>query len=81
MGWFPPLKSFSKSHLSTFGRNLVRLRSAANLTQEKVAEKLDISGRHYQKLEAGTVTPTFGVLINLKRALRCNWEDLFDSIP
>lgn len=51
------------------------------MTQEKLAEKLDITGRHYQKLEAGTVSPTFGVLVKLKRALRCKWDDIFDSIP
>ena len=74
------LKSFAKSHLLTFGRNLARLREAAGLTQEKVAEQVDLSGRHYQKLEAGSVTPTFGVLINLKRALHCDWNDLFKAI-
>jgi len=74
------LKSFAKSHLLTFGRNLARLREAAGLTQEKVAERVDLSGRHYQKLEAGSVTPTFGVLINLRRALCCTWSDLFKSI-
>ena len=74
------LKSFAKSQLVVFGRNLARLRDASHLTQEKLAEQIDLSGRHYQKLEAGTVTPTFGVLISLKRALRCTWEDLFHSI-
>ena len=74
------LKSFAKSHLLAFGRNLARLREAAGLTQEKVAEQVDLSGRHYQKLEAGSVTPTFGVLINLRSALRCTWSDLFKSI-
>ena len=74
------LKSFAKSHLLTFGRNLARLREAAGLTQEKIAEQVDLSGRHYQKLEAGSVTPTLGVLISLRRALRCTWSDMFKSI-
>ena len=36
------LKSFAKSHLLAFGRNLARLREAAGLTQEKVAEQVDL---------------------------------------
>jgi len=41
-----------------------------------LAEKLDISPRHYQKLEAATVTPTFGVLVRVKKVLRVNWDAL-----
>jgi len=74
------VKPFPKSQLTTFGRNIARLRERANLTQEKVAEKLDISARHFQKLEAGTVSPTFGVLLRLRRALGCTWEELFESL-
>jgi transcriptional regulator with XRE-family HTH domain len=45
-------------------------------TQERLAEKLDISPRHYQKLEAATVTPTFGVLVRAKKVLKVKWETL-----
>ena len=74
------MKPFPKNQLITFGRNIARLRQRADLTQEFVSEKLDISARHFQKLEAGTVSPTFGVLLRLRRALGCTWEELFGSL-
>jgi transcriptional regulator with XRE-family HTH domain len=49
-------------------------------TQERLAEKLDISPRHYQKLEAATVTPTFGVLVRVRRVLNAAWEDLLGGL-
>ena len=74
------MKPFPKSQLITFGRNIARLRQRAYLTQEATAEELDISARHFQKLEAGTVSPTFGVLLRLRRTLNCTWEELFESL-
>lgn len=53
---------------------------AAGLSQEELAEKLDLAPRHYQKLEAATVTPTFGVLVCLKRVLRVEWFDLLGGV-
>jgi len=41
---------------------------------------LDIAPRHYQKLEAASVTPTFGVLRSCRRALKTSWEKLMDGV-
>jgi len=46
------------------------------LTQEEIAEALSIIPRHYQKLEAAEVTPTFGILVRLKKILKCEWDAL-----
>ena len=59
-----------------FGQNVSRLRSAAQLTQEALAEKAQISTRYLQFVEAGRYTPTVKVAAHLRRALDCSWEEL-----
>lgn len=51
-------------------KNLKEARQKAGLTQEKMAEKLGISSRHYQRLEAGRIYGTFEVWDSL--------EDMFN---
>ena len=63
-----------------FGRNLNRLRSAAELTQEKLAEKSDISVRYLQFIESGRYSPTVMVAARLRKALACTWDDLLGGL-
>jgi DNA-binding XRE family transcriptional regulator len=42
-----------------------------------LAEKADISRRFLQEIEAGTKNPTVNVIVRLKAALDCSWDDLF----
>ncbi|MFA7343679.1 MAG: helix-turn-helix transcriptional regulator [Terrimicrobiaceae bacterium] len=74
------MKPFPHKSLARFSRNLRRQRRRMGFTQERLAEKLDIFPRHYQKLEAATVTPTFGVLLRVKRVLKAGWDDLFGGL-
>jgi transcriptional regulator with XRE-family HTH domain len=60
-----------------FGQNLCRLRTAAKLTQESLAEKADLSRRFIQEIEAGSKNPTVNTVVSLKKALHCTWSDLF----
>jgi transcriptional regulator with XRE-family HTH domain len=55
------VKLFPKTQLIAFGRNVARLRVRAGFTQEELSEKLDIHWRHFQKLEAASVSPSFGI--------------------
>ncbi len=73
------MKTAAKS-LGEFGRNLARVRSRAELTQEELAEDADIHTRYLQKLEGGVAYPSLIVLCKLKRALRCKWDDLLDKV-
>lgn len=70
----------AKAPLSTFGRNLVRLRNAKPLTQERLAEMADIYPRYLQKLEAGTAHPSLMVLTRLRKALGCEWNELLRGL-
>ena len=60
-----------------FGQNVCRLRTAARLTQESLAEKADLSRRFVQEIEAGSKSPTVTTVVRLKKALSCSWNDLF----
>jgi transcriptional regulator with XRE-family HTH domain len=62
------------------GRNVGRLRNQAGLTQEKLAEKADISRGFLQEIEKGAKNPTMNVVTRLKRALRCTWDELLRGI-
>lgn len=66
--------------LSIFGRNLARLRSARQLTQEQLAEGADVHPRYVQKLEGGTAHPSLMVLRKLQRTLGCEWNDLLRDL-
>ena len=62
--------------LVTFGANVRRLRSAARLTQAKLAEAVDLELRTIQKFEAGEINLPMTTLYRLRRALGCSWESL-----
>ena len=50
--------------------NLIRLRKKANFTQEEISEKLNITPRHYQKLESGTSDGSIRIWKMLKIILK-----------
>jgi transcriptional regulator with XRE-family HTH domain len=47
------------------------------LTQEAVAEKMGVSARYIQSVEAGEYFPSLPTLARLRAVLRCDWNDLF----
>jgi DNA-binding XRE family transcriptional regulator len=55
------------------------LRARRELTQERLAEKVGVSARYVQSLEAGEYFPSLPTLVKLKTALRCDWNELFDG--
>lgn len=59
---------------------MVRLRNDAALTQEMVAEKVQISWRYYQSIEAGARWPTIAVLTRLRKVLGCDWNSFFEGV-
>lgn len=60
------------------GQNVVRLRGLRGLTQEKLAELVDVDRRYIQRIEAGTANPGIDVLSRLKEALAVRWAQLLD---
>ena len=50
------------------------------MTQEELAEKVGISSRYFQSIEAGTRWPSIGVLVQLRNSLGCAWADLLGRL-
>ena len=63
-----------------FGKNVHKLRNEAKLTQEELAEMADLSRRYLQEIEAGKYNPTLTIILGLKSALNCSWDDLTNGI-
>lgn len=66
--------------LTVFGRNLARLRSERELTQEGLAERVNVHPRYLQKLEGGTAHPSLMVLRRIRQSLNCRWEELLKDV-
>ncbi len=70
----------SKASGKQFGKNVGKLRYQKRLTQEKLAEKADISRRYVQLIVAGSYVPTIEVAARLKNAFKVSWDELLKGI-
>jgi DNA-binding XRE family transcriptional regulator len=46
------------------------------ITQEKLAELVDLNTRTVQKIEAGSLNILLTTVLRLRAALGCSWEEL-----
>lgn len=60
------------------GKRIQELRKAHRLSQEKVAEKADISPNYLSRIECGKENPTLDMLIKLADALKVEMWEVFD---
>lgn len=60
----------------TFGANLRRIRRAADVTQDRLAELTGIDGSYIARLEAGANTPGLDKVYALATALGCGIDEL-----
>ncbi len=67
--------------LSVFGANVRRERMARNITQESLAELVEVNIRTLQKIEAGQTNILVTTALRLQRALNCTWESLVAGVP
>lgn len=66
--------------LARFGANLERERKLRGLTQEKLAEVVDLHPRVVQKIEAGETNLKATTLFRLQKALGCSWDLLLVGV-
>jgi len=66
--------------LARLGANIERARKACGLTQEKLAETVDLHPRVVQKIEAGETNIKATTLIRIQAALGCAWESIVPKI-
>jgi transcriptional regulator with XRE-family HTH domain len=71
---------FSSTASVRLGKNIARLRRALGISQDALAERLGITTRHMQKLEAGEHAPSLPLLLTLHKKLGAKWDDLFTGL-
>lgn len=59
------------------GANITQRRKSIGLTQDQLAEKLNISGASLSRIENGTAAPRFPRLEEMAEILGCHVADLF----
>lgn len=62
--------------LKQLGANIRRERTAKGITQEKLAELVDLNIRTVQKIEAGNINVLVTTIIRIQKALGCPWNKL-----
>jgi len=75
-----PLNSKQAAQLKAFGVNLRRERMGKTITQEKLAELVDLNIRTIQKIEAGHVNILLTTVLRLRKALGCSWDELMGKL-
>ena len=72
-------KRHNSEHLR-LGQNIRNLRKAKNISQEELAFKI-LSARNYIGcIERGEKAPSLDIIFDIKNALNCKIEDLFEGI-
>lgn len=61
---------------NNLGEKIRQLRKSRGLTQEQLAEKLDIDNKHLSKIENGDHKPTYKLILKLAEVLQINIYDL-----
>lgn len=64
---------------TTIGQNVRRYRRAANLTQQELADHLDLSYQQIQKYESGTNRIAAGRIPHIAAFIGCEIVDLFEG--
>ena len=71
------MKVTQKSVLRDVGRRVAELRLARGLTQEALAERLDVAARWVQAVEGGQENLTLGTLATFANALKAPMVEFF----
>jgi predicted transcriptional regulator len=58
------------------GRHIQKMRQAAGVTQEELAEHIGVSTPYIGRMETGTITPNLKLLQKIARALGVKVKDL-----
>lgn len=73
------LSGIQQKQLEAFGANMRRERLAQGITQERLAELVDLNIRTVQKIEAGEVNILFTTMVRIHLALGFSTGDLMNG--
>ena len=65
-----------QAQLKKFGASVRRERISRGITQEKLAELVDLNIRTIQKIEAGKINVLVTTTMRIQKALDCAWARL-----
>jgi len=68
-----------QQQLKVLGANIRRERMRQKMTQERLAELVELNVRTIQKVEAGQTNILVTTLIRFQAALKCGWSRLLSS--
>ena len=68
-----------RAQLKRFGANIRRERMAAEITQERLAEKADLNIRTLQSIEAGELNILVTTAARIQKTLGCDWNKLMGA--
>jgi len=63
--------------MAEFISNLKQYRTAAKLTQEELAQKVDVRRETIIRLEAGKYNPSLKLAVDISRAVNASIEEIF----
>ena len=75
-----PITRTQAAQLKTLGANIRRERMRHKLTQEKLAEAVELHPRTVQKIEAGQTNILITTMLRIQKALRCSWQALLGRL-
>jgi transcriptional regulator with XRE-family HTH domain len=75
-----PAHPTSEQQIAAFGANVRRVRMARQITQEGLAELVDLNIRNLQRIEAGEINILLTTALRLQKALGCRWEELMPRL-
>ena len=70
----------TQKHRKLLGGGVRKYRKLAGLTQEKLAEKVDLNPVYLGQIERGYKVPTVDVLLRLSKALKVRLRDVVEDI-
>lgn len=70
----------TKKDRKLLGDGIRKYRKLAGLTQEKLAERIDINPVYMGQIERGYRVPTVDVLLRIARGLKVQLRDIFSEL-
>lgn len=62
------------------GARIKEIRTGKRITQEQLAEKIDINPKYLSSIERGKENPTLDILIKIAKSLDVNLDDIFKLV-
>jgi DNA-binding XRE family transcriptional regulator len=73
-------RRFSPTLALRLGKNIARIRKKMGISQDKLAERVDIGTRYMQRIEMGDNIPSVPLLLSIQKTLKADWHELFTGM-